>query len=209
MFCGKCGTNIPEGAVVCPTCGNPTGVKPSGAAAKKPLNKGLLAAIVGVIAVIALVVVLITSCGGGDPESMAEDYVDALLSGDGQDIWDAMNMDAVLEISVKVGELDEDEAEDEKEEMIEYYDEIAEWRQEYMEDLYGEDWSYELEVTKVKEMKSSDLRDYEDSLDDDDVEVEEGCYVTVKVTFEGDEDDGKDKYTVTLIKVDGEWMIIS
>lgn len=211
MFCGKCGTNIPEGGVVCPACGTPTGAAPAQGASKKAPNKGLLVAIVGVVAVIALVVILIASCGGNDPESMAEDYVNALLSGDGQDIYDAMNKDALLDIAVEVGEVDEDEAQETKEEAIENMDDVAEWRQEYMESLYGDDWSYELEVTKVKEMKASDLRDYEDDIneDDTDIEVEEGAYVTVKVTFEGEDDDGSDKYTVTLIKIDGEWMIIS
>lgn len=211
MFCGKCGTNIPEGGVVCPACGTPTGAAPAAESGKKPVNKNLLIAIIGVVAVIALVVILISSCGGGNPESMAKDYVNALLSGDGEDIWDACNMEAALALAIEAGEIDEDDADDIKEETIENFDELAEWRQEYMEDLYGDDWSYDLEVTKVKEMKNSELRECEDDInsDDTDFEVEEGCYVTVKATFEGDEDDGKDKYTVVLVKIDGDWMIIS
>ena len=63
MFCGKCGNNVPDGAVVCPACGAPTGAAPG---AKKP-NMNLIAGIVGVVVVIALVIVLISSCGGGRP----------------------------------------------------------------------------------------------------------------------------------------------
>ena len=62
MFCGKCGNNVPDGAVVCPACGAPTGAAPA-PGAKKP-NKNLIAGIVGVVVVIALVIVLISSCGG-------------------------------------------------------------------------------------------------------------------------------------------------
>ena len=65
MFCGKCGNNVPDGAVVCPACGAPTGAAPA-PGAKKP-NKNLIAGIVGVVVVIALVIVLISSCGGGSP----------------------------------------------------------------------------------------------------------------------------------------------
>ena len=39
MFCGKCGNNVPDGAVVCPACGAPTGAAPA-PGAKKP-NKNL------------------------------------------------------------------------------------------------------------------------------------------------------------------------
>ena len=49
MFCGKCGNNIPDGAVVCPACGAPTGAAPA-PGAKKP-NKNLIAAIVGVVVI--------------------------------------------------------------------------------------------------------------------------------------------------------------
>ena len=207
MFCGKCGNNVPDGAVVCPACGAPTGAAPA-PGAKKP-NKNLIAGIVGVVVVIALVIVLISSCGGGSPESMAEDYVDALYGGNCEDLWDAVNMDAVLDILVESGMLDEDDADDYKDDTIESYDQLCEYYQDRCEEAYGRDWSYEIEVTKVKDLKNSDLRSFENMIngDDSDFEVTEGVAVTVKVTFTGDKDDDFEKYTIEFYKVDGEWIM--
>ena len=205
MFCGKCGNSVPDGAVVCPACGAPTGAAPG---AKKS-NKNLIAGIVGVVAVIALVIVLISSCGGGSPESMAEDFVDAMFSGNGEDVWDAVNMDAYLDLLVESGMLDEDEADDAKDDIIGELDNMCEQRQDACEEQYGKDWDYEVEVTKVKDLKNSDLRSFENSIngDDSDLEVTEGVAVTVKVTFTGDKDDDFEKYTFNFYKVDGEWII--
>ena len=205
MFCGKCGNNIPDGAVVCPACGAPTGAAPG---AKKS-NKNLIAGIVGVVVVIALVIVLISSCGGGSPESMAEDFVDAVYGGSGEDVWDAVNMDAYLDLSVESGMLDEDEVDDTKDDIINELDSMCERIQDSCEKQYGKDWDYEVEVTKVKDLKNSDLRYFENSIngDDTDFEVTEGVAVTVKVTVTGDEDDDFQKFPLEFYKVDGEWIM--
>ena len=207
MFCGKCGNNVPDGAVVCPACGAPTGAAPA-PGAKKP-NKNLIAGIVGVVVVIALVIVLISSCGGGSPESMAEDYFDALFSGTGEDMWDAVNMDAFMDLLIEAGEIDEDDADDAKDDIIGELDNMCEQRQDSCEKRFGKDWDYEVEVTKVKDLKNSDLRSFENFIngDDTDFEVTEGVAVTVKVTFTGDKDDDFEKYTIEFYKVDGEWIM--
>lgn len=207
MFCGKCGNNVPDGAVVCPACGAPTGAAPA-PGAKKP-NKNLIAGIVGVVVVIALVIVLISSCFGGGPESMAVDYIDALYSGNGEELWDAVNMDAYLDLSIESGDLDEDDVDDEKDEVIGYFDSMCEWVQDACEEQYGKDWDYEIEVTKVKDLKNSDLRSFENNINDEDsdFEVTEGVSVTVKVTVTGDEDDDSQKYIFEFYKVDGEWIM--
>ena len=207
MFCGKCGNNVPDGAVVCPACGAPTGAAPA-PGAKKP-NKNLIAGIVGVVAVIALVIVLISSCGGGSPESMAEDFVDAMFSGSGEDVWDAVNMDAYLDLSIESGEIDEDEADDVKDELIDEIDSTCESLQDGCEEQYGKDWDYEVEVTKVKDLKNSDLRSFENSIngDDSDLEVTDGVSVSLKVSVSGDDDDVVLRPTFEFYKVDGEWIM--
>ena len=207
MFCGKCGNNVPDGAVVCPACGAPTVAAPA-PGAKKP-NKNLIAGIVGVVAVIALVIVLISSCGGGSPESMAEDFVDAMFSGNGEDVWDAINMDAYLDLSIESGELDEDEVDDVKDELIDDLDSTCEWLQDGCEEQYGKDWDYEVEVTKVKDLKNSDLRSFENSIngDDSDFEVTEGVAVSLKVSVSGDDDNEVLRPVFEFYKVDGEWIM--
>ena len=207
MFCGKCGNNVPDGAAVCPACGAPTVAAPA-PGAKKP-NKNLIAGIVGVVVVIALVIVLISSCGGGSPESMAEDYFDAIFSGNSEDAWDAVNMDAYLDLAIEADVIDEDEADDIKDEFIDTLDSSYESLQDAFERQFGKDWDYEVEVTKVKDLKNSDLRSFENDIngDDSDFEVTEGVAVTVKVTVTGDKDDGFEKFTIIFYKVDGEWIV--
>ena len=207
MFCGKCGNNVPDGAVVCPACGAPTVAAPA-PGAKKP-NKNLIAGIVGVVVVIALVIVLISSCGGGSPESMAEDFIDAMFSGNGEDVWDAVNMGAYLDLSIESGELDEDEVDDVKDELIDDLDSTCEWLQDGCEEQYGKDWDYEVEVTKVKDLKNSDLRSFENSIngDDSDFEVTEGVAVSLKVSVSGDDDNEVLRPVFEFYKVDGEWIM--
>ena len=86
---------------------------------------------------------------------------------------------------------------------------MCEWIQDSCEEQYGKDWDYEVEVTKVKDLKNSDLRSFENSIngDDSDLEVTEGVAVTVKITVTGDEDDDFQKYTFNFYKVDGEWIM--
>ena len=124
-------------------------------------------------------------------------------------MWDAVNMDAYLDLSIESGELDEDEVDDVKDELIDDLDSTCEWLQDGCEEQYGKDWDYEVEVTKVKDLKNSDLRSFENSIngDDSDLEVTEGVAVTVKVTVTGDEDDDFEKYTFNFYKVDGEWIM--
>ena len=207
MFCGKCGNNVPDGAVVCPACGAPTVAAPA-PGAKKP-NKNLIAGIVGVVAVIALVIVLISSCGGGSPESMAEDLADAIFSGSGEDVWDAVNMDAYLDLAIEADVIDEDEADDQKDEAIDEFDNLCELLQDACEEQYGKDWDYEVEVTKVKDLKNSDLRSFENSIngDDSDFEVTEGVAVSLKVSVSGDDDNEVLRPVFEFYKVDGEWIM--
>lgn len=76
-FCTNCGSSIPEGNTVCPTCGQ-TDAEPT--PEKKPVDKKklitLAALAVGVVAVVALLIVLISSLAGG---KMPQDALDKLI----------------------------------------------------------------------------------------------------------------------------------
>lgn len=211
MFCGKCGSNVPEGAAICPVCGTPTGAAPiqGGPGKKAPnINFGIIGAVVGVIAVIVLVIVLLTSCGG--PESVVEDYYDALFNGTGEDVYDASNVEAFFDLLVDAREWDDDDLEDVKENIIDGFNDYCDDRNDYCEDEYGDDWSLDIEITKTKELKNGDLRDYEDIIEnyyDIEVEIEEGYTVKYKVTFEGEDGDDKDRGELDVLKINGKWVI--
>ena len=59
----------------------------------------------------------------------------------------------------------------------------------------------------MKDLKSSDLRDFENRIngEDSDIEVTEGVAVTLKISMSGDDDD-TGKETLNFYKVDGEWF---
>ena len=118
-------------------------------------------------------------------------------------------MDKYLDISIESGELDEDEADDEKDEAIDTFDSMCEWIQDACEEQYGKDWDYEIEVTKVKDLKNSDLRSFENSINDEDsdFDITENCYAAGIVTVTGDEDDDSQKYIFEFYKVDGDWIM--
>ena len=134
-----------------------------------------------------------------------------MFSGSGEDVWDAVNMGAYLDLLVEFGKFENYEAYDIKDEIIEDLDSDCELIQDACEEQYGKDWDYEVEVTKVRDLKNSDLRNFENSINYDgtDFEVTEGVAVTVKVTLTGDKDDDFQKYIFKFYKVDGEWFTFS
>lgn len=75
MFCGKCGTNNPENVKICSKCGAQLGAAPNAqAAAKKPADSNKIVGI-GIVAVIAVVVlVLISSLFGAGGSKKLDGY---------------------------------------------------------------------------------------------------------------------------------------
>jgi len=106
MFCGKCGTQIPDGAAFCPVCNNPvsknfTVEKPvvtkeavtevpteEAADVKAPAKKASTKVIVGLtvaVAAVVLAVILICIFAGGvtnDPADVATGFFEAVSDGD-------------------------------------------------------------------------------------------------------------------------------
>lgn len=207
MFCGKCGTNIPNGAVVCPTCGNPTGVQK-----KKPVvGKKLIVAVIALAAVIALVIVLLNSCGGSNtPEGVVEDYWDALVSGDGEKVYEVSNIEALFDIVVDEGEWDKDDLEDVRDELIDYYDDYCDELHDTYEYAYGDDWTLDIKIKKTTELKNSDLRDYEETIEyyfDVEVEIDEGYSIKYTGCFDGEDDSDKYNGESVVLKINGKWVI--
>ncbi len=197
MFCGKCSNTVPDGAEVRPTGSAPCGKKP---------NKKLIAGIIGIVAIVALVIVLIF-CGNSRPKSMAEDIYTAIIEGDGNDLWNAMNTDAFIDILVDEGLIDKDNLDDAKDICLDKYDDKCKDVQRDLESEFGKDFSYEIKVTKVKSLSDSELSDFEDILNSDggNIEITKGVAVTIEFFGPGDED-GTMTETLDFYKINGEWF---
>lgn len=158
------------------------------------------------LCVVMLFCVLSLTACGNNYESMVEDYITALYTGETEDFLNAMNYEAFWDILVDEGEWDEDDLEDAKDEFIDSWDKILEYYQAALEDEYGDDFDFDVEIMRSKELKNSELHDYEDSIEDNydiEVEIDEGYSVKYKMTI----DDESEKGEVTVVKINGEWVI--
>lgn len=169
------------------------------------LSKRQLAVAAAVLIVVAVVILLL--CLKSDPEDMAVDYLDAVFGGNGEDVWDVMNMDAVLELAIDAGSVKEEDADSETEEMIKTFDEMCSSLQDACKKKYGDDWSYEIDVVKSEDMKESELAQYGKNIDSD-IEVTEGVKVTCSISYSGSLGNDKDESTIYVLKINGDWIVM-
>lgn len=151
-------------------------------------------------------VLSLTACGN-NYESMVEDYLTALCTGEGEDVLEAMNFDALLEILAEEDDVDEDDVEEVRDYFVDLMDKLCESTQDALEDEYGDDYDFDVEIMRSKEMKNSELKDYEDMFEegwDVEVDVEEGYTVKYKLIFGNDSEKGE----IEVIKVNGDWVIV-
>lgn len=240
MFCGNCGTQIADGASFCPNCGAPAEsqpqeqsqpqVAPVPAKAGKVSNKtiGILAAVVAAI----LVIVLCTSLfGGGSPEKVACQYMEAGLTMDYDTLKknSAIDVDKFLEDAIEAladeSDMSVKEVYEELEEMLEeegieisirsnkdIFKAMKKLMEEELEDTYGK---YKITVEpdgdpdemKKKELKEA-IEDLEDVCDMLDLDIDD--YINtdkikegyiVEVECEIEGEDDDDSETVEIIVV--------
>lgn len=143
-------------------------------------------------------------------KSIVEDFYDALRSGTGEDVYEASNVEAFFDLLIEEGEWDDDDFEGTVENIIDYYDDYCDDGRDKCKDEFGDDWSYEMEITESKELKVKDFNTYEELIEDYydiEVDIEEGYIVTYKYTFEGEDGDYSSSGEFDVLKINGEWII--
>ncbi len=208
--------SIPDGAEACPVCTVSTDDAPSPGAKKqgKPLAKILkyiaIGFVIGVVPGIIAGVFFLRSCDNSSPESMAVAYIDAVFGGDGEDVWDAANMDALCDLSVSEGVTDEADLPDVKAMWIERFNNTNKQIQDSCAERFGNDWTYKVSVLNVREFYDTELRSFESSINSEDshLEVSDGVVVSVNVTISGNGDTDSLILTVDYYKINGEWITI-
>ncbi len=169
------------------------------------LNKRQLIIAAAVLLIVAAVILLL--CLRSDPEDMAVDYLDAVFGGNGQDVWDVMNMDAVLELAIDAGNVTDENADSETEKMVKSFDDNCKLLQNACKEKYGDDWSYEIDVVKSEDMKESELEQYGKNIDSD-IEVTEGVKVTCSISYSGSLGSDKDETVIYVLKINGDWIVM-
>lgn len=218
-FCGNCGTELPDEAVVCSNCGcnlAPVAAQPdvatpgenAVAAVKDKTNeiigkvktdskfRNLIITIAGgVVAAVVLIVVLVSVFAGGYKKAI-DNYIDAFIFGE-YDAYKACYPE-------KIWKNLEDDATDKSE----FKDSFKIIKEELKEE-YGKDIKVNYEILDKDEVDADDLDDIRDYLKETfnipKKSVTAAYEIEVKLTIEGDEDEDEDTTDFTLVKIDGDW----
>lgn len=218
-FCGNCGTELPDEAVVCSNCGcnlAPVAAQPdvatpgenAVAAVKDKTNeiigkvktdskfRNLIITIAGgVVAAVVLIVVLVSVFAGGYKKAI-DNYIDNVYYGE-YNAYKACYPEEVWK------SFDDDETD-----KTTYKEKFKTTKEKYKR-LYGSDLEVDYKITDKEKMDEDDLDIIRDRLkssyDIPKKSVTAAYEVEVKFLIEGDDDREKFEKDITLIKIDGDW----
>lgn len=227
-FCGNCGAQLDDDAVVCSNCGcniAPAATPASAETENATPGENAVAAIkagtgkffdkvktdsnfrnivigiaAGFVALIVLIVVLVSVFGGGYKRAI-DNYIDATFYGD-YSAYKANIPDAMWDSLKESGDaLDKED-----------YKEQYKMFKEYFEDQYGKNISVDYKVTDEDELDEDDLDDLRDELKSDygiaKKSVTKAYELEVEFTIEGDDDEDSNEEIITVVKIDGDWYVI-
>jgi len=206
MFCGKCGAKNADNAQFCANCGEkltpietPTVSAPETPSSSDSKNRKV--GIIGVAAVAVIVLILLISLfSGRGYKATAKQYVDALLSGDGEEIVSLLPKKLVKTI-IEENELT-------KEILITEIDEYLVEQLSYIGFFLGEDFEYKLKYQGSEPITDDWLDELkEDYKEDFNLRVSSARVVVFDVYIEmfGSEEPMDIQFKV--IKIGGKWYI--
>ena len=206
-FCAKCNSPLNEGDRACGYCGTPVAEAPASAPAKKSkvdvakLMKDPKAKMVAIVAAAVVVVLLIV----------------AIISGAGYKGVAKKNLNAYIKnkpekfINTLSGMyFDEDFDEEEMAELEENLSESIKNKYENYEDKYGKNVKIKYEIIGSYDLSESTLEDYEDRLEDLDIDYGKqlkGKAVVLLITIKGDDEERTYSDEMYLLKEDGKWKV--
>ena len=209
MFCGKCGTQIPDGAAFCPSCGNTAGAQAPvtnevqqqvNAAPKKKVNLIAVGAIAAIVVAIAIILICVFAGGGagaGSPEALVEKYVEATLDMDVDTLFECLNEDMIKAAA-------EDEGVTVKEMKAELKEEVEEYKA--MMESMNIKMSYE--IIDTEDVEGDELDEIKEEIADDfDIKVTAAAMVSVEMVTEALGEENTQTETFCAIKIDGEWYL--
>lgn len=218
MFCGKCGSRNPDGALFCAGCGAPLTAQPTNAnptqtpaaqgytPAAQPTNpapnKNLLPWIIaGVAVVAAIVVTLILLLGGKDDKDSGGSSGGSSASASDVGLSFAkaiLGGNSSKALKLVYPDMIDDETREGFEQIAEYYAEY----------ITLEDAS----VSDEESGTQDDIEDYEERFEDEfdlDVDISKLTYVEIEFSYTSDfYGDGTETISVVVAKIDGSWYVI-
>ncbi len=213
MYCRNCGTQLTDGACFCAVCGTPTGQgmayqpqpgqgapympgnEPLGrygnsVSGKKNKTAGIAAAVIGLLALVAVVLIIVFIMGGNS----YKDAVNACMKG-----WVNQDLDPILEAVLPVMR------EDVKDHILWWYDS----EEEMWADMDEKILSYH--ITEAERIGKDDLKYIEEMLEEwygYECSITDGYFVDVEWTYRdswGNKD--TDSETFAVVKIKGKWYV--
>lgn len=192
MFCKNCGTQLSDSAKFCGSCGQAVAkAAPSSTKQKLSLEKSKKYLLILVVLVIA-VVLICSLTGGSGPEKTAQQFVEAMLSGDGSACVALLTDDAVEKTGAATRKVLINTMDDALDGMIEEY-----------KDRYGDRWTYKISVVDSYEYT---YEYYDGSY------IGDAITVVLEIEHSGkglfNDKVGSETETVIVIKDGGKWRIV-
>lgn len=221
MFCGKCGTQNPDTAAFCKSCGARLNgqAKPAvkktvqssvknQSQTKRPAPKhshrqnkkvGLIAAIV--IAVVVLIGVF-ALFGGRSYKATIKKYVNATYDVNAGAIFDLVP-DDMMDYMLEDDGYDRDDLED----LIEEANEELQNMIDQIERYVGEDWKLSYKIANAEKVTGDDLADLKKDYKKMGVKVSAAKTVKVELTVKYGETESSNTMNIPLIKVGRSWYL--
>ena len=210
LYCGKCGTENPDGPRYGGPCGAPRGDAQGGtAAAVVPVTSAgasrrhRAVGIAAVAAVAVAVVLLVTSLlGGRGYEETVEDFLDAAFSGDAHGILDTLPIKVLEDYADKNGM-----------DVEAFYSEVDRLSQDLADELgampsyFGDQLSMDYEILGAESVSGEDLAQIQESYDAFDAEVREAKIVRIRLSFSAGEMEETWDGEVPVIRIGNDWYI--
>lgn len=228
-FCGNCGTELQDDAVVCSNCG--CNLAPEAQPVAQPDANGTITAkasnlfdtlkakldeflakckadtkfrnisiAIGAGAVVAIVLIVVLLCA-----LFGNSYKSAI-----NNYFDATfsgDFDAYrASYPDKIWKKMSDDATDKKE----FRSDFKDFKEE-LEEEFGKDVSFDYKITEVEEYDEDDLDDVRTALKLYGIPkktVTEAYEVEIELTIEGDDDEDTDDTSLTVVKIDGDWYVL-
>ncbi|MBP3435031.1 MAG: zinc ribbon domain-containing protein [Clostridia bacterium] len=207
-FCGNCGYQSDDTAVVCGNCGTPLeGAAPAPAAKMDPkfIKLGAIA-----LAAIAVVVVLIIVFAGGGYKSAVGDVFDAYIENEPSILVD-LTPDYQFEMGAKESDIKDS------------YKKAIESQQEWWEEKTDKDYEVSYTITDTDEYSEEKMEDAIDEIEksidayekatgkdvDFDTElIDEAMEVELDIVVEEGDEVYEYDGEIVLIKIDGNWKVV-
>lgn len=200
-FCSNCGKPLQDGEVC--SCQYGGGIVAQNN--KNNVGKGLAVMGAGLVAGVAVIVLVFSSLFGGGYKKPVKDYVKALNHCDTKKLLSVMLPDdkiKELKKEMKDSIIDWDA-------LLDKIDESLEDNMEELEDDYGKNVKISAEILDKKKIKGDELEEIQEEYEDlYDAEVKKAYKLNVEMTIKGKKDKETNKSSLYVVKVKGDdWKI--